>query len=109
MLVMIVAWRLEASPDEIERVFRIYQMIKRKSLQNLCENVAIAEELGFEKRRILKYAYLLQNYPKYTRTALKEFSNIAAADLRKSMREYPKLVMVAPKNYVKIYGILKAH
>lgn len=85
----------------------MYQMIRSKSLQNLCENIAIAEELGFGKKRILKYAYLLQSFPKYPRTALKELSNIAGADLRKSMKDYPKLVLVPPKNYIKIYGILK--
>lgn len=82
-------------------------MIQNKSLQNLCENIAIAEDLGFTRRGILKYAYLLHSLPRYPKTALKEFPNIAGADLRKAMREYPKLIMTSPKNYVKIYGILK--
>lgn len=82
-------------------------MIKNKSFQILCENIAIAEDIGFTPRRLLRYAYLLHNMPRYTKTALKEFSNIAGADLKKCMKEYPKLIMVSPRNYVKIYGILK--
>lgn len=82
-------------------------MIKNKSLAYLCENIEIAEYLGFERNKLLKYGYLLHNYPKYTKIALEEFRNIAGGDLKKSMRLYPKLIMVSPKNYIKIYGILK--
>lgn len=84
-------------------------MIKNKSMRYLCENLEIAEELGFEPQKLLKYGYLLHNYPKYTKTALQEFPNIAGADLKRAMRMYPKLVMIAPKNYIRIYGILKQH
>lgn len=106
---LLAEWRLEASAEQIERIFRIYPMIRNKSLQNLCENIAIAEELGFTASRILRYPYLLHNFPKYTKTVLKEYSDIAGADLKKAMGDYPKLIMVSPKNYVKIYGILKEH
>lgn len=103
----ISAWRLEATEEEIQRLFRIYQVMKNKSLQFLCENIKIAEELLIPPNKLLKYGYLLHNYPKYPRTVLKEFPNIAGSDLRKAMRNYPKLIMISPKNYVKIYGILK--
>lgn len=98
---------MQTTTDEIERLFRVYKMIKNKSLRYLCENIEIAEDLGFTPNKLLKYGYLLHNYPKYTRTALEEFPNIAGANLKKEMRRYPKLVMVSPKNYIKIYGILK--
>lgn len=100
-------WRLNSTTEEIDRVFRVYKMIKNKSLRNLCENIRIAEELGFTEKRMLKYAYILQNYPKYPQVTLNEFANIAGADLRRAMKAFPKLIMVSPKNYVKIYGILK--
>lgn len=100
-------WRLDAQVDEIERLFRIYKVIRNKSIQYLCENIIIAEELGVDKKRLLKYGYLLHNYPKYTRTTLEQFSNIAGGDLRKAMKAYPKLITVNPKNYIKVYGVLK--
>lgn len=107
MFLYFLAWRLNATAEEIERLFRIYKMIQNKSLQNLCENIAIAEEIGIVGRQILRYGYLLHNLPRYPKTTLKELSNIAGSDLKKAMRHYPKLIMISPRNYVKIYGILK--
>lgn len=93
--------------DEIERMLRLYPVIRNKSLRLLCQNLEMLEDLNFGKHRILKYGYVITVFPKHTRTLLQEFSNIAGADLRKCIREYPKLLRIPLKNYVKIYGILK--
>ncbi|KAJ8974861.1 hypothetical protein NQ317_001959 [Molorchus minor] len=100
-------FKLEATDDEIIKLFRTHKMIKNKSFRVIQENIALAEDLGFERRKILKFGYLIHNYPKYTKTVLTDFSNLAGADMRTAMRQYPKLIMASPKNIVKIYGILK--
>ncbi|KAJ8916747.1 hypothetical protein NQ315_013952 [Exocentrus adspersus] len=98
---------LDATEDEIIRLFRIHMMVKNKSFRIVQENISIAQDLGFEKHKILKYGYLLHNYPDYTKTVLRDFPNLAGANMRKAMRMYPKLVMISPTNIIKIYGILK--
>lgn len=105
--VSFLVWRLPATYDEIEQLFRIYKMIQNKSFAYLCENIKIAQELGFTTRKLLKYGYLLHNYPPYTKNVLSTLPNLAGADLAKSMRQFPKLVMVSPKNYNLIYDYLQ--
>lgn len=100
-------WLLDATYEDIERLFRVYKMIQNKSFAYLCENIKIAQELGFTKEKLLKYGYLLHSYPPYTKTMLSTMPNLAGADLAKSMRVYPKLVMVSPRNYKLIYEHLK--
>lgn len=107
LLIVIVVWRLDASVDDIETLFRIHKMIRNKSLVYLCENIKIADKLGFTKEKMLKYGYLLHNYPNYTKTVLRTMPFIAGVDLARSMRIYPKLVMVSPRNYKIIYKYLK--
>lgn len=102
-------WRLEVTQNDIDRLLSIHPGVCRKSFKYLCENIEIAQSLGFTNEKILKYGYLLQNYPKYTRTLLEKYSNLAGADMRKAMRMYPKLVMTSPTNVEKIYEILKQH
>ncbi|KAJ8961175.1 hypothetical protein NQ318_008856 [Aromia moschata] len=82
-------------------------MVKNKSFRVIHENIALAEDLGFERRKILKYGYILHNYPTYPKTVLNDFPNLAGVDMRIAMRQYPKLMMTSPKNILKIYGILK--
>ncbi|KAJ8926777.1 hypothetical protein NQ314_020827 [Rhamnusium bicolor] len=100
-------WRLNATEDEIIKLFRIYKMIRNKSFRIIQENIALVEDIGFDRRKILKYGYLLHNFPNYTKTVLKDFPNLAGADMKKAMRQYPKLIMTSPTNILKIYGILK--
>lgn len=102
-----VGMRLNATEDEIIRLFRIHKMIKNKSFRIVQENITIAEDLGFDRRKILKHGYLLHNYPNYPKTVLRDFPNLAGADMRRAMFVYPKLVMASPVNIVKIYGTLK--
>ncbi|XP_018576444.1 transcription termination factor 5, mitochondrial [Anoplophora glabripennis] len=99
--------RLNATEDEIIRLFRIHKTIKNKSFRVVQENIAIAEDLGFDQRKLIKHGYLLHNYPKYPKTVLKDFPNLAGSDMRKAMWMYPKLVMASPTNIIKIYGTLK--
>lgn len=82
-------------------------MIKHKSLQIIQENISLAEEMGLSPKKIIKHGYILHNYPKYTKTALSDLSNLAGTNLKESMKVYPKLMMTSPKNFLKIYGILK--
>ncbi|CAH1176044.1 unnamed protein product [Phaedon cochleariae] len=99
--------RLGATEDDIIKLFRIHKIIKNKSLRFIQENIRLAEDLGFEHRRILKYGYILHSFPAYTQTTLTDLSNLAGANMRQAMLSYPKLFMTDPKNIIKIYGILK--
>lgn len=100
-------WRLNTTQDEIEKLYRIHKMIRGKSLVYLCENIALAEDLNFPPEKMLKFGYLLHNYPKYPKFVLENMPNLAGADMKKAMRTYPKLVTVSPKNYHIIYDFLK--
>ncbi|VEN59527.1 unnamed protein product [Callosobruchus maculatus] len=82
-------------------------MIKYKSFKIIQENIAIAEELGYDNEKILKNGYVLNNYPKYARTILEDFSNIAGLDMKNAVKVHPKLLMISPNNIIRIYGILK--
>ncbi|CAH0557908.1 unnamed protein product [Brassicogethes aeneus] len=101
--------KLNASEDDIVKLFRIHKMVINKSFRVIQENIKLAKELGFTDKKILKYGYILHNYPQYTKTILDDFSNLAGADMRESMRKFPKLFMTSPKNMIKIYGALKGH
>lgn len=101
-------WRLEASSDEIETFFRIYSAhIKYKSLRTICENIEIAVDLGFTPRKLLGFGYLLGNDPTCPKEILQKMPNLAGADMRAMMRRFPKLVTIYPKQYTRIYKILK--
>lgn len=106
-IIINLGMKLNMTEDEIIRLFRIHRMIKNKSFRIVQENIAIVEDLGFDRRKLIKHGYLLHNYPNYPKTVLKDFPNLAGADMRKAMWMYPKLVMTSPTSIVKIYGILK--
>lgn len=107
LLKMYIKWRLDATDEQVEVLFRVHKMIANKSIRLLCENIALCEDIGFSKRKIIKCGYLLHTYPKYTKEILKDIPNIAGADMKRAMFLYPKLFMTSPKNIIKIYGILK--
>ncbi|KAK9869839.1 hypothetical protein WA026_003565 [Henosepilachna vigintioctopunctata] len=109
LLKMYLKWRLQATSEEIDLLFRIHHMVHNKSVRLLCENIHLALEVGLTLRRIVKSGYILHSYPKYTKEVLRDFHNIAGGDLKKAILGCPKLFMVSPKNYAKIYGILKEH
>nr|CAH7713181.1 unnamed protein product [Callosobruchus chinensis] len=99
--------RLKATDDEIVSLFRVHKMVRNKSFKIIQENIAIAEEVGFDKDKILRNGYVLNNYPKYARTIMEDFSNIAGLDIKETLRKHPKLLMISPSSIIKIYGILK--
>lgn len=101
--------RLDASDEDIIKLFRIHKMIKNKSFRVIEENIQLAESLGLDSRKILKCGYLLNNYPEYPKTVLRDFPNLAGLDMRAAMKTNPKLMMINPKNILKIYGLLKEH
>ncbi|CAH1983929.1 unnamed protein product [Acanthoscelides obtectus] len=100
-------WRLNAGEDDIVKLFTVHRMIINKSFRIIQENIAIAEELGFNSDKILKNGFLLNNYPTYARTILEDFSNLAGADMKRAIKHHPKLLTRPPRNIIKIYGILK--
>ncbi|XP_056632644.1 transcription termination factor 5, mitochondrial [Diorhabda sublineata] len=99
--------RLGGTEEEIDNLLQVHHIIKNKSFKVIQENIKIAEDLGFAPRKLIKYGYLLGNYPNYPKTTLRDLDNIAGIDMRVVMRRYPKLIMTSPKNIIKIYGILK--
>ncbi|XP_060518431.1 transcription termination factor 5, mitochondrial [Cylas formicarius] len=99
--------KLGASEEDLIKLFRIHRVIRNKSFRMIRENIKIAEGLGFSPEKILKCGYLLHNYPEYPKKVLGDLNNIAGIDMKVAMRSYPKLVMVSPKNIIKVYGILK--
>ncbi|GJQ86720.1 hypothetical protein Trydic_g14790 [Trypoxylus dichotomus] len=101
-------WRLEATSDEIETLFRVYRgTLRYKSIRWLCENIEFALELGFTPRKLLGFGYLLSNDPNIPKEVLKEMPTLAGVDMRVMMRRFPKLVTISLKHYLKIYDILK--
>lgn len=98
---------MECTDEAIVKLFRIHQMISSKSLQVVQENLALARQLGFSNDKMLNYGYILHNYPSYPKTVLKEYPDLAGANMAVSMRCYPKVMMCSPTNMVKIYGALK--
>lgn len=98
---------MECTDEAIVKLFRIHQMISSKSLQVVQENLALARQLGFSNDKMLNYGYILHNYPSYPKTVLKEYPDLAGANMTVSMRCYPKVMMCSPTNMVKIYGALK--
>ncbi|XP_072376249.1 transcription termination factor 5, mitochondrial [Diabrotica undecimpunctata] len=99
--------RLDITKEEVENLFRVHKMIRNKSFKVIQQNIRLAEELGIGPKKIIKYGYLLSNYPTYPETTLRDLSNLAGMDMRIEMRRYPKLITSSPKNIIKIYGILK--
>ncbi|KAL3281367.1 hypothetical protein HHI36_004578 [Cryptolaemus montrouzieri] len=109
LLKMYLKWRLKASTEEIDVLFRTHKMVQNKCIRYLCENIKLALDIGLPLKRIIRSGYILHSYPKYTKEVLRDFANIAGGDLKQAMYRSPKLCMVSPKNYAKIYGILKEH
>jgi hypothetical protein len=102
-------WRLQATEKEITRLIKVHPTIYRKSFKYLCENITLAEELGFTPEKMFKYGYILQGYPKYTKEVLEKYPVIAGVCMKRAMRMYPKLMTTSPSNVEKIYNILKEH
>lgn len=102
-----VEWRLELTDKSVTNLLAVHANIRYKSLRYLCENIKIAEDLGFTPEKIYKNGYLLRNYPKYTKDTLEEFSALAGVDMRTAMRRYPKLVTTPTANIRQIHSILK--
>lgn len=85
----------------------MYTLSKVKSFENLSENFAIAEELGFPSQKLLKYGYLLTVNPKHTKKVLSEMPTIAGVDMRRAMKMHPKLIGISLEKYTKMYEYLK--
>lgn len=100
-------WKFNYTTEEIERLFRINSILKGKSLKQLCENIKIAEDLGFTPEKLLRFGQILRNNPLYPKRTLKENPTIAGMDLAKAMLACPRLISVVPRNYNKIYATLK--
>uniref|UniRef100_A0A6P7F6N4 Transcription termination factor 5, mitochondrial n=1 Tax=Diabrotica virgifera virgifera TaxID=50390 RepID=A0A6P7F6N4_DIAVI len=99
--------KLDLTKEEVEDLFRVHKMIRNKSFKVIQQNIRLAEELGIGPKKIVKYGYLLSNYPTYPETTLRDLSNLAGMDMKVEMRRYPKLITSSPNNIIKIYGILK--
>ncbi|KAF2900922.1 hypothetical protein ILUMI_05262 [Ignelater luminosus] len=106
ILTRYLMWRFKASEDIIEKFCRVYALSKIKSFENLSENFAIAEDLGFPPQKLLKYGYLLTVNPKHTKRVLSEMPIIAGVDIRKAMRIHPKLIGVRLEKYTEMYDYL---
>lgn len=98
---------MDATNDQIENLYRIHVTVHRKSFKYLCQNIALAEELGFTHEKILKYGYILHAYPKYTQEVIEKYANLCGVCIKKAMRMYPKLMTTPPSNVAKILKILK--
>ncbi|XP_044752077.1 transcription termination factor 5, mitochondrial [Coccinella septempunctata] len=109
LLKLYLGWRLQATEEEIEKLFRIHSIVKNKSIRLLCENIKLALQVGLSLKRIRTAGYILHGYPNYTKEVLRDYSHIAGGDLKKAIPSCPKLLMISPKNYAKIYGLLKEH
>ncbi|KAF7285021.1 hypothetical protein GWI33_012335 [Rhynchophorus ferrugineus] len=101
--------RLNASDDEINKLYRIHKMFCNKSFRVIEENIQLAESIGLTHNKILKCGYLLNNYPEYPKTVLRDFPNLAGLNIKSAMKSNPKLMMVDPKKMLKIYGLLKEY
>ncbi|CAH1104605.1 unnamed protein product [Psylliodes chrysocephalus] len=99
--------RLNGTKDEIDNLIRIHKFVRNKSFRVIQENIKVAQSLGFEPRKIIKYGYLLASCPSYAETTLRDLGNIAGIDMKRAMRLYPKLMITPPRNIIKTYGILK--
>lgn len=106
---ILIGWRLQATEEQIEKLFRIHFIMKNKSVRLLCENIRLALEAGLSLRRIRTAGYLLYGYPSYTKEVLRDYSNIAGGDLKKAIMGCPKLLMNSPEKYARIYGLLKVY
>lgn len=104
-----LGWRLQATKAEMEKLFRIHIFIRNKSIRLLCENIKLALQVGLSLKRIRTSGYVLHAYPPYTKDVLRDYSNIAGGNLMKAIKGCPKLLMVSPEKYAKIYGLLKKH
>nr|XP_022914318.1 transcription termination factor 5, mitochondrial isoform X1 [Onthophagus taurus] len=100
-------WRLEATPTEIETTFRKYRTLNYKSFQNISENIKFALSIGFPPKKLLGFNYVLITNPNYPKTIIKEMPFMHDLDMKVAMRRYPKLATITPRNFKKIYEILK--
>lgn len=102
-----ISYRLEASPEKIEKLFRTHLHIHNKSLTFLCENINIALELGYSKTRLMNNGYILQTNPLNTREVLNALPTLAQCDMRAQMKMYPKLIGISLQNFLRTYELLR--
>ncbi|XP_050301795.1 transcription termination factor 5, mitochondrial isoform X2 [Anthonomus grandis grandis] len=107
---ILVDWlkeRLNASEHQIIQLLRVHKMIKNKSFRIINENITMAESLGMTHTKILRSGYVLNNYPEYPKTMLRDHPFFAGVDLAKHYAVNPKLMMISPRKFMEIYDILK--
>lgn len=101
-------WRLEATREEIDKLFEVYQLSKLKSITYLCQNITLSLKLlQSEPRKLLDYGYMLLAFPRYTDSILNDTHPSIKPFIRDAIRRVPKLFTIAPKNYYQNYEILK--
>lgn len=99
--------RLKASEDEITNLLRVHKMIKNKSFRLINENITLAESIGISNRKILRSGYLLNTYPEYPKTMLRDHPVLAGVHITTFYRTNPKLMMINPKRVLEIWKLLK--
>lgn len=101
-------WRLDATTEEIETLFRQYRLNKIKCLAFLCHNITTAVEiLHIEPRKLLRQGHVLAAFPRYTEELLNRTLPEMQPELIEAIKKTPKLFSVPPGNFREIYTILE--
>ncbi|KAH1001548.1 hypothetical protein HUJ04_005549 [Dendroctonus ponderosae] len=109
---ILTAWlqvRLKTSEDEIINLLRVHKMIANKSFRIINENITLAESIGISNRKILRSGYLLNTYPEYPKTMLRDHPILAGVNIAAYYRTNPKLMMINPRKILEIFKLLKEY
>lgn len=107
ILTRFLMWRLNASYETIQKLFRKFSLAKIWSFKQLCQSIQFAEQLGCTPDKIFQYGHTFKTPPKTIESLLIQVPTLAGLDICKVISSTPYLIRVPPEQLLASYKILK--
>nr|CAD7264166.1 unnamed protein product [Timema shepardi] len=103
-------WRLEMSPEEIDRVLKTYLRIRHKSVRLIRRSLDILEhDIGLTKEKIRKNGYLIHSHPDNTLDTLRLVETLGGLPTRQVFQMHPKIIMTTTETLLRTKQFLEDH
>nr|CAD7431291.1 unnamed protein product [Timema monikensis] len=103
-------WRLEMSPEEIDRVLKTYLRIRHKSVRLIRRSLDILEhDIGLTKEKIRNNGYLIHSHPDNTLDTLRLVETLGGLPTRQVFRMHPKIIMTTTETLLRTKQFLEEH
>ncbi|XP_046400181.1 transcription termination factor 5, mitochondrial isoform X1 [Ischnura elegans] len=101
-------WRLDASKEEIDRMFSIYLRLRNKSVTLMRRTLAILlEELNFPKDHVMRNGFLIQAHPDEVRKIIDTVPSLGGKPIRDVLLACPTMVSATYENFIEILRALQ--